>query len=147
MRSEGFRRQPALAGADCLHIVPRLSSRHPCIPHITPVLYQELFQWNIKGLICRKSQKKSMKSNLGKFLRYCNFNFLQCKNWPIFANFEPFFPYISILLIFWIEWMFPKGSQILVHDFRHQKFWNLDLFLLSYGHFSETYWQNHQIAL
>ena len=97
-------------------------ARHPCIPHITPVLYQELFQWNIKVLICRKSQKKSMKSNLGKFLRYCNFNFLHCKNWPIFANFLPFFPSLSILLIFWIEWMIPKGTQILVHDFRHQNF-------------------------
>ena len=30
-------------------------SRHPCIPPTTPVLYQELFQWNIKGLICTKS--------------------------------------------------------------------------------------------
>ena len=115
-------------------------ARHPCIPHITPVLYQELFQWNIKGLICRKWQKKSMKSNLGKFLRFCNFNFLQCKNWPIFANFEPFFPSISILLIFWIEWMFPKGTQILVHDFRHQNFriwtflgWVIALFMKKQG--------------
>ena len=31
-------------------------ARHPCIPPITPVLYQER-QWNMKGLICRKSQK------------------------------------------------------------------------------------------
>ena len=44
------------------------------------------------------------------------------QNWPIFANFELFSPSNSILLIFLIEWMFPKGSQILVHDFRHQKF-------------------------
>ena len=118
-------------------------SRHPCIPPITPVLYQELFQWNIKGLICRKSQKKSMKSNLGKFLRYCNFNFLQCKNWPIFANFEPFFPCNSIFLIFLIEWMFPKDSQILVHDFRHQNFgiwtflgWVIALFMKKTRYFA-----------
>ena len=50
-------------------------------------------------------------------LMFCN-----VKNWPIFANFEPFFPSNSILLIFWIEWMFPKCSQILVQDFRHQNF-------------------------
>ena len=83
---------------------------------------QELFQWNIIGVICRKWQKKSMKSNLGKFLRKFNVNFLQCKNWPIFANFEPFFPSNSILLIFGIEWMFPNCSQILVQEFRHQNF-------------------------
>ena len=48
--------------------------------------------------------------------------FCNVKNWPIFANFEPFFPSNSILLIFWIEWMFPKCSQILVQDFRHKNF-------------------------
>ena len=48
--------------------------------------------------------------------------FCNAKNWPIFANFEPFFPSNSILLIFWIERMFPKCSQILVQDFRHQNF-------------------------
>ena len=48
--------------------------------------------------------------------------FFNVKNWPKFANFEPFFPPNSILLIFWIEWMFPKCSQILVQDFRHQNF-------------------------
>ena len=42
-------------------------SRHPCIPPTTPVLYHELSQSNIKVLICGKSQKKAVKSNLGKF--------------------------------------------------------------------------------
>ena len=51
---------------------------------------QELFQWNIKGLICRKGQKKSMKSNLGKFLRKFNFNFLQCKKLAYFCKFWTF---------------------------------------------------------
>ena len=70
----------------------------------------------------RKSQKKAVKSNLGKFLRKCNFNFFNAKNWPIFASFEPSFPSRSIFLIFGIKLVFPKDSQILVDDFRHQNF-------------------------
>ena len=46
-------------------------SRHPCIPPTTPVLYHELCQWIFIGLIHWKSQKKAVKSNLGKFLRKC----------------------------------------------------------------------------
>ena len=97
-------------------------TRHPCIPPTTPVLYHELCQWIIIGLIHWKSQKKAVKSNLGKFLRKCNFNFFNAKNWPIFASFEPSFPSSSIFLTFGIELMFPEDSQILVHDFRHQNF-------------------------
>ena len=97
-------------------------SRHPCIPPTTPVLYHELCQWIIIGLIHWKSQKKAVKSNLGKFLRKCNFNFFNAKNWPIFASFEPSFPSNSIFLTFGIELMFPEDGQILVHDFRHQNF-------------------------
>ncbi len=68
------------------------------------------------------SQKKAVKSNLGKFLRKCNFNFFNAKNWPIFADFEPFFLSHSILLTFGIELMLPNDGQILVDDFRHQNF-------------------------
>ena len=55
-------------------------TRHPCILPTTPVLFHELFQWIIIGLIHRKSQKKAVKSNLGKFLRKCKFNFFNAKN-------------------------------------------------------------------
>ena len=61
----------------------------PCpIPPITPVLFQDIGQWNMKGLICRKSQKKPVKSNLGKFLRksdskYFAMQFLQVLNLSI----------------------------------------------------------------
>ena len=66
--------------------------------------------------------EKAVKSNLGKILRKCNFNFFNKKNWPIFADFEPFFPSHSILLTFGIELMLPNDGQILVDDFRHQNF-------------------------
>jgi len=89
-------------------------TRHPCIPPSTPAQFHELCQWNIIGLICGKSQKKAVKSNLGKFLRKCNFNFFNAKNWPIFADFEPFFPSHSILLTFGIELMLPNDGQTLV---------------------------------
>ena len=69
-----------------------------------------------------KSQKKAVKSNLGKILRKCNFNFFNAKKLPIFADFEPFFPSHSILLTFGIELMLPNDGQILVDDFRHQNF-------------------------
>ena len=69
-----------------------------------------------------KSQKKAVKSNLGKFLRKCKFNFFNAKNWPIFASFEPSFCSSSIFLTFWIELMFPKDGQLPVDDFRHQNF-------------------------
>ena len=39
-----------------------------------------------------------------------------------FASFEPSFCSSSIFLTFWTELMFPKDSQILVDDFRHQDF-------------------------
>ena len=97
-------------------------SCHPCIPPTTPVLYHELCQWIIIGLIHWKSQKKAVKSNLGKFLRKCNFNFFNAKNWHIFASFEPSFCSSSIFLTFVIELRFPNDSQILVDDFRHQNF-------------------------
>ena len=48
--------------------------------------------------------------------------FFNVKNWPIFADFESFLPSNSMLLIFGIELMIPKDSQILVDDFRHQNF-------------------------
>jgi len=89
-----------------------------------------------------KSQKKAAKSNLGKFLKKCNFSFFNAKNWPIFADFAPFFPSHSILLTFWIELMLPNDGQILVDDFRL-----LDFSGLSYGHFSKKYLQNHCFAL
>ena len=98
-------------------------SRHPCIPPTTPVLYNELCQWIIIGLIHLKSQEKAVKSNLEKFLRKCKFNFFNAEIWPIFASFEPSFCSSSIFLTFWIELRFPKDSQILVDDFRHQNFW------------------------
>ncbi len=98
------------------------SSRHPCIPPTTPVLYHELSQSNIIGLICGKSQKKAVKSNLGKFLREYNFNFFNAKKLPIFADFEPFFTSQSILLTFVIELMLPNDGQILVDPFKHQNF-------------------------
>ena len=63
-----------------------------------------------------------MKSNLGKFLRKCNFNFFNAKNWHIFASFEHSFCSSSIFLTFVIELRFPNDSQILVDDFRHQNF-------------------------
>ena len=63
-----------------------------------------------------------VKHRMGPFWDMNNVFFLQCKKLAYFANFEPFFPCNSILLIFWIEWMFPRGSQILVHDYRHQNF-------------------------
>ena len=83
---------------------------------------QGFCQWEKLILMYRVSQKKAVKSNPGKFLRKCNFNFFNAKNWPIFASFEPFFPSISILLIFGIEQMFPQDSQILVDDSRHKNF-------------------------
>ena len=98
-------------------------SRHPCIPPTTPVLYNELCQWIIIGLIHLKSQEKAVKSNLEKFLRKCKFNFFNAEIWPIFASFEPSFCSSSIFLTFWIELRFPKDSQISVDDFRHQNFW------------------------
>ena len=98
-------------------------SRHPCIPPTTPVLYNELCQWIIIGLIHLKSQEKAVKSNLEKILRKCKFNFFNAEIWPIFASFEPSFCSSSIFLTFWIELRFPKDSQILVDDFRHQNFW------------------------
>ena len=61
---------------------------------------QGFCQWEKLILMYRVPQKKAVKSNPGKFLRKCNFNFFNAKNWPIFASFEPFFPSISILLIF-----------------------------------------------
>ena len=60
-------------------------------------------KWEKLVLMYRVSQKKAVKSNPGKILRKCNFNFFNVKNWPIFAGFEPFLPSISILLIFEIE--------------------------------------------
>ena len=99
------------------------NSCHPCIPPTTPVLYNELCQWIIIGLIHLKSQEKAVKSNLEKFLRKCKFNFFNAKIWPIFASFEPSFCSSSIFLTFWIELRFPKDSQISVDDFRHQNFW------------------------
>ena len=45
-------------------------------PPITPVLFQELCQWNMNGLICRKSQKKAVKSILGYFVEKMQ------KRWP-----------------------------------------------------------------
>ena len=80
-------------------------TRHPCIPPSTPAQFHELCQWNIIGLICGKSQKEAVKSNLGKFLRKCNFYFFN-----------------AFCLTLRIELMFPKDSQILVDDFRHQNF-------------------------
>ena len=97
-------------------------THHPCIPPTTPVLYHELCQWIIIGLIHWKSQKKAVKSNLGKFLRKCKFNFFNAKIWPIFASFDPYFCSSSIFLTFENELMFPKDGQILVDDFRHQNF-------------------------
>ena len=94
---------PASACRDFQDISLFWSTRHPCIPPITPVQYQGLFQRNMKGPICRKSQKKSVKSNLGKFLRKCNLKFLHCKNWPIFAGFKPFPPSDYILMAFGTE--------------------------------------------
>ena len=67
-------------------------------------------------------RKNPWNQTLGNFWENSILIFCNVKNWPIFANFEPFFPSNSILLIFWIEWMFPKSSQILVQDFRHQNF-------------------------
>ena len=67
-------------------------------------------------------RKNPWNQTLGNFWENSILIFCNVKNWPIFANFEPFFPSNSILLIFWIEWMFPKCSQILVQDFRHQNF-------------------------
>ena len=87
-------------------------TRHPYIPPTTPVLYNELCQWIIIGLIHWKSQKKDVKSNLGKFLRKCKFNFFNAKIWPIFASFEPSFCSGSIFLTFWIELMFPKVKNM-----------------------------------
>ena len=67
-------------------------------------------------------RKNPWNQTLGNFWENSILIFCNVKNLPIFANFEPFFPSNSILLIFWIEWMFPKCSQILVQDFRHQNF-------------------------
>ena len=106
----------------CLCVCLLSFSRHPCIPPTTPVLYNELCQWIIIGLIHWKSQKKAVKSNLGKFLRKCKFNFFNAKNWPIFASFEPSFCSSSIFLTLWIQLMFPKDGQLPVDDFRHQNF-------------------------
>ena len=84
-----------------------------------------------------------VKRRMGPFWDMNNVFFLQCKKLAYFANFEPFFPCNSILLIFWIEWMFPKGSQILVHDFRHQNFgiwtflgWVIALFMKKTRYFA-----------
>ena len=67
-------------------------------------------------------RKNPWNQTLGNFWENSILIFCNVKNLPIFANFEPFFPSNSILLIFWIKWMFPKCSQILVQDFRHQNF-------------------------
>ena len=64
---------------------------------------QRFCQWEKFVLMYRVSQKKAVKSNPGKILRKCNFNFFNVKNWPFLAGFETFFPSISILLIFEIE--------------------------------------------
>ena len=118
-------------------------SRHPCIPPTTPVLYNELCQWIIIGLIHLKSQEKAVKSNLENFLRKCNFNFFNAKNWPVFAGFEHFFPSHSILQTFKIKLMLPKDGQMLVNDFRHQNFgisiilsWVMTIFMKKWGNFS-----------
>ena len=46
-------------------------------------------------------QKKSIKSNLGQFLRKCNFNFLQCKKC---ANFCRFCTFPSLWVYFYDFW-------------------------------------------
>ena len=64
---------------------------------------QGFCQWEKLVLMYRVSQKKAVKSSLGKILRKCNFNFFNVKNWQFLAGFETFFPSISILFIFEIE--------------------------------------------
>ena len=59
-------------------------------------------------------RKNPWNQTLGNLWENSILIFCNVKNLPIFANFEHFFPSNSILLIFWIEWMFPKCSQILV---------------------------------
>ena len=109
-------------GAASLELKIYNKPRHPCIPPTTPVLYHELCQWIIIGLIHWKSQKKAVKSNLGKFLRKCKFNFFNAKIWPIFASFEPSFCSSSIFFDF-LDWInVPKDGQLPVDDFRHQNF-------------------------
>ena len=71
------------------------TSRHPCIPLTTPVLYHELCQWIIIGLIHWKSRKKAVKSNLGKFLRKCHFNFLMQKLGQFLQNLNLLFPLVQ----------------------------------------------------
>ena len=51
------------------------------------VLYHDFFQWNLLVLILWEVTEKSMKSNLGKFLRKFNFKFLQCKKFAYFCKF------------------------------------------------------------
>ena len=80
------------------------TTRHPCIPPTTPVLYHELSQWNIIGLIYRKSQKKAVKSNLGKILRKCNFNFFNAKKMASFCWFWTFLS-LSFNFIDFLDWI------------------------------------------
>ena len=51
------------------------------------VLYHDLFQWFLLVLILIKQYPLAVKSNLGKFLRKFNFNFLQCKKFAYFCKF------------------------------------------------------------
>ena len=61
---------------------------------VARVLSMGLFYTDVQGV-----PKKAVKSNPGKILRKCNFNFFNVKNWPFFPVFEPFLPFNSILLI------------------------------------------------
>ena len=65
-------------------------TRHRWDVHTRSVVSQGFCQLNMLVLICRKWQKKSMKSNLGKFFRKFNFNFLQCKKLAYFCKFWTF---------------------------------------------------------
>ena len=65
-------------------------------------MLQGFCQWKKFILMHRVSQKKAVKSNLGRILRKCDFDFFNLKNWPIFDVYEPFLPSNSILLgFFW----------------------------------------------
>ena len=91
----------------------------------------------MKGLICMKSQKKAAKSNLGKFLRKCNFNLLQCKKLAHFCKFWTFPSLWVYFNDFW-DWInVPKRWPDISRWLQTPKFWNLDHSWPRYGNFCE----------
>ena len=110
------------------------------LSHHTCPVRKNFFNEISKVSYVGSDRKNPWNQTLGNFWENSILIFCNVKNWPIFANFEPFFPSNSILLIFWIEWMFPKCSQILVQDFRHQNFgiwiilgWVMAIFVKNIG--------------